>query len=214
MLNAIVAGVAALSLFTIPVTDDEAAAPPPSDIITINAVTVIGSGCKKDTYAVAVAPDNTAFTITYSEYLAQVGPGIPAAESRKNCQIVVNVKVPSGFTYAIAGVDYRGYLNLAKGATASQRANYYFQGSPQTVYTTHALPKGPKDDNWQASDQVGIAALVYKPCGAERYLNINTEVKVNAGTSSSSSSSFVTMDSTDGSVSTEYHFSWMHCPKK
>ncbi|CAM5378677.1 hypothetical protein SALBM311S_06184 [Streptomyces alboniger] len=32
-----------------------------------------GSGCPQGTAAVAVSEDNTAFTVTYSDYLAQAG---------------------------------------------------------------------------------------------------------------------------------------------
>src|SRR4051794_3787745 len=44
------------------------AVPPPPDKIVIDVVTVNGSGCRPGTAAVAVSPDNTAFTVTYSEY--------------------------------------------------------------------------------------------------------------------------------------------------
>jgi hypothetical protein len=49
--------------------------PPPTDHIVIDVVTVNGSGCPPGSAAVAVSPDNTAFTVTYSQYLAQVGVG-------------------------------------------------------------------------------------------------------------------------------------------
>jgi hypothetical protein len=173
-----------------------------------------GSGCKSGTAAVAVSADNTAFTVTYSDYLAQIGGGAKSTDFRKNCQLNLRVHVPSGFTYAIAEADFRGYAQLAKGATAQERANYYFQGSPQTLYTTHPF-KGPYDDDWTASDSLDIASLVYKPCGEERNLNVNTELKISAGKSDPKKDmSLISMDSTDGSISTVYHFAWKDCPKK
>jgi Domain of unknown function (DUF4360) len=186
--------------------------PPPSDHIVIDIVTVNGSGCPPGSAAVAVAPDNTAFTVTYSAYLAQVGVGSRPTDFRKNCQLNVAVHVPQGFTYAIARADYRGFASLAKGATAMQRATYYFQGMPQSDYRTHNFT-GAFEDNWQTSDETDIAALVYHPCGQQRNLNINTELRVNAGTSNpATTTSFLAMDSTDGDINTTYHFSWEHCP--
>lgn len=44
---------------------------PPPDKIIIKVATVNGSGCPQGTAAVAVSEDNTAFTVTYSDYLAQ-----------------------------------------------------------------------------------------------------------------------------------------------
>jgi hypothetical protein len=186
--------------------------PPPDDQIVIDIVTVNGSGCPPGSAAVAVSPDNTAFTVTYSEYLAQVGLGARPTDFRKNCQLNVAVHVPSGFTFAIARADYRGFASLAAGATAMQRATYYFQGMPMSDYRTHSF-SGALEDNWQTSDETDIAALIYHPCGQLRNLNINTELRVNAGSSNpATTTSFLAMDSTDGDISTIYHFHWEHCP--
>lgn len=187
--------------------------PPPSDEIVIDLVTVNGFGCPVGTTAVAVSPDNRAFTVTYSEYMAQVGVGARPTDFRKNCQLNVLVHVPSGFTYAIAQADYRGFASLAAGATAMQRAQYYFQGQSQTTFSTHNF-RGAWEDNWQATDEVDIASLVYHPCGQMRNLNINTELRVSAGTSNpATTTSFIAMDSVDGAITTTYHFSWLHCPR-
>ena len=185
--------------------------PPPPDRIVIDVVTVNGSGCPAGTAAVAVSPDNEAFTVTYSEYLAQVGVGSKPTDFRKNCQLNLRVHVPSGFTYAIAQADYRGFAHLERGASAQQRANYYFQGQSQTVFANHPY-SGPRSDDWQSTDTVDVAALVYAPCGEERLFNINTELRVNKGTSAANTTSFMTMDSTDGAINTTYHFSWLRCP--
>lgn len=187
-------------------------APPPSDKIVIDVATVNGSGCAPGSAAVAVAPDNTAFTVTYSSYLAQVGVGAKPTDFRKNCQIVLVVHVPQGFTYAIAGADYRGFASLASGATGLERANYYFQGDPETGYVEHNL-SSPMSDDWETTDNTPVASLVYAPCGEERDFDINTELRVGAGTSDpSKTTSFVEMDSTDGSINTTYHFDWKTCP--
>jgi Domain of unknown function (DUF4360) len=212
MLHAIAAGLAALSMISSPTVVDTGTitdTTPPPGHITIDVVTVNGSGCPDKTAAIAVSPDNTAFTITYSQYMAKV-QGTNDTDSRKNCQVNLNVHVPQGFTYAIAAADYRGFANLKTGASAQERANYYFQGSSQTAYITHKV-YAPIVDDWQFRDEVGIAALVYKPCGVERYLNINTELRVNAGTSDPKTTSFISMDSTDGSINTVYQFSWLRC---
>ncbi|MDJ1132054.1 DUF4360 domain-containing protein [Streptomyces iconiensis] len=191
-----------------PIFDD-----PPDDAIVIKVATVNGSGCPQGTTAVAVSPDNKAFTVTYSEYLAQVGKGSKPVDFRKNCQLNLIMHVPQGFTYAIASVDYRGYAYLEKGASGMSKASYYFQGSPETTTHSHNY-KGAYDDNWQATDTTDYAHLVWAPCGELRNFNINTELRVNAGTSDAeNTTSFMTMDSTDGDVSTVYHFAWKKCEK-
>jgi len=186
--------------------------PPPDDHIVIDIVTVNGSGCPPGSAAVAVAPDNTAFTVTYSSYLAQVGVGSKPTDFRKNCQLNVLVHVPQGFTYGIARADYRGFASLAAGATAMQRSSYYFQGQPNTDIRTHNF-RGAYEDNWQTSDETDVSSIEMHPCGAMRTLNINTELRVSAGTSNpATTTSFLAMDSTDGSINTVYQFHWKHCP--
>ncbi|MER7834483.1 DUF4360 domain-containing protein [Streptomyces sp. NPDC096040] len=190
-----------------PVFDD-----PPPDKIVINVATVNGSGCPQGTTAVAVSEDNEAFTVTYSDYLAQAGGNSDPTAFRRNCQLNLVVHVPQGFTYAIASADYRGFASLQQGATGTQRASYYFQGSSNTAAASHPF-KGPYDDNWQANDTTDWAQLVWAPCGVQRNFNINTELRVAAGSANPGKVSFMTMDSTDGDISTVYHLAWKDCPK-
>lgn len=186
---------------------------PPPDKIVIKVATVNGSGCPQGTAAVAVSEDNTAFTVTYSDYLAQAGGNSDPTAFRKNCQLNLIVHVPQGFTYAVASADYRGFAALQSGASGTQRASYYFQGSSNTVFKNHPFA-GPYNDNWQATDTTDWAQLVWAPCGVQRNFNINTELRVNAGTQSPAKVSFMTMDSTDGDISTVYHLAWKECPEK
>ncbi|MGK5734092.1 DUF4360 domain-containing protein [Streptomyces sp. URMC 124] len=216
MLRPVVIGSAAVALLAASIVPSSATADgePPPDKIVIDVVGVNGSGCPAGTASLTVSPDNTAFTVTYSNYQAQVGVGAKPTDFRKNCQLSLNVHVPQGFTYAVAQADYRGFAHLEKGAAGLERANYYFQGMSQTTYVNHHFT-GPLHDNWQTSDTTDIDSVVYAPCGAVRYLNINTELRVDAGTSDTTrTTSFLAMDSTDGSISTLYHFAWKQCPRR
>ncbi|RKN43893.1 DUF4360 domain-containing protein [Streptomyces hoynatensis] len=183
----------------------------PTEQIEISISTINGSGCPAGTAAVAPSADNTAFTVTYSDYLAQVGVGATPTDFRKNCQLNLDVHIPQGFTYAIASVDYRGYAYLADGASGLQQAQYYYQGSPETA-TSSTTFAGPYDDNWHTTDSTEYADLIWAPCGEDRNVNINTELRVYRGTSDTTkTTSLMTMDSTDGSVSTTYHLTWKEC---
>jgi opacity protein-like surface antigen len=187
------------------------ASPPPPDKMVIGVVAVNGSGCPQDSAAVTVSPDNTAFTVSYSQYTAQVGVGAPPTAFRMNCQIGLDVHVPQGYTYAIASTQYRGFAHLENGAYGSESANYYFQGDPQSTKIKHNF-SGPLDSDWQTNDEVGVAALSFLRCGERRYLNINTELRVAAGSSNRwTTTSLLTMDSTDGNLDTIYHVAWKRC---
>jgi hypothetical protein len=202
---------ALLASLVLPAGQSPAALATAPEHVKVDLVTASGSGCPAGTTQVAASPDREAFTVTYSDYIARAGGTVDPVQARKNCQLNVLVHVPNGFTYAVAKVDYRGYANLAKGATAIQRANYYFQGMPETAQTTHFF-RGEFNDDWQRSDSVPTASWVWSPCGMSRNMNVNTELRVSPGPGNKSTS-FITMDSTDGSFQTIYHLTWAQCPR-
>ncbi|MEV6345253.1 DUF4360 domain-containing protein [Actinoplanes sp. NPDC051851] len=188
-----------------------APAPPPRATgMVIDVVSANGSGCPLGTTAVTVSPDSKAFTVTYSEFTAQVGAGAKPTSFRKNCQLGLNVHVPHGYTYAITSTDYRGFAHLERGATATQTSFYYFQGESTTTRSRHTFA-GPIDGNWQRTDVVGVGSLSFLPCGEQRYLNVNTELRAGVGRSDKRKTSFITMDSTDGKLDTVYHVAWKKC---
>ena len=183
---------------------------PPPDPIAIDVVTAGGSGCP-GTAAVAISPDKTTFTISYPIFIAQAGDGVPAVDFRKNCQASLRVHVPSGYGYTIDQADYRGFAHIEPGATGLERASYYFQGSTLTKFFDHVFP-GPYDDDWQTTDIIRPWDLPAPPCGEQRNLNINTELRVNLGTSDHKRVSFMQLDESSGTVTSTYHFSWRRCP--
>jgi hypothetical protein len=208
MLTTMAAAALALSAVVAPAATADS---PPGDRITVTVVTVNGSGCPAGTTAVAPAADNTAFTVTYSDFLARIGVGAAPTDFRKNCQLSLLVSYPQGFTYGVAQADYRGFAHLAAGAKGTEKASYYFSGHSSAA-VSHPF-SGPLSDYWQATDKTDVASIVYAPCGEQRILNLNTELRVSAGTSDiSKTTSFMAMDSTDGNVKTVFHLAWKKCP--
>src|SRR5919109_3624162 len=100
LLRCLLSGGALAALLTTALPAQPASSPsggfedPPPDKIIIKVATVNGSGCPQGTTAVAVSEDNTAFTVTYSDYLAQVGGNSDPTAFRKNCQLSLVVHVP------------------------------------------------------------------------------------------------------------------------
>jgi hypothetical protein len=211
MLKALTVGATLLASLAVTVAPASAAFKAlPDDQMVIDVAAANGSGCPLGSADVTVSPDNKAFTVTYSEFTAQTGAGTKPTDFRKNCQLALNVHVPQGYTFAVAGADYRGFAHLERGAGGSESANYYFQGEAQSTRIRHNF-SGPADSDWQRTDSVGIGSLSFLPCGEERYLNVNTELRVDRGSSSPKTTSFLTMDSTDGRIDTVYHVAWKKC---
>lgn len=177
--------------------------------VTIRNISYNGSGCPIGSVAQNVSPDNKAFTLTFSDYIAEVGPGIDLNASRKNCQLTVDLQFPSGWQFAIATFDYRGYASLDSGVEGTQKSSYYFQGMGQTgnFQTTY---RGPRDADYQFRDTIGLASMVWSPCGATRALNINTQVRV-SNRANPNGRGLMTTDSIDGAVVHKYGMMWRQC---
>lgn len=184
---------------------------PPTSPVGVAILNINGSGCKQGTVAVAVSPNKTAFTVGYSDYTAQIGGGAKSNDASQVCRLNLRVSASEGYAYAIDTVDYRGYANLAAGASAELRSSYRFHGSQRTQVRIDTLA-GPNDDNWQFTDVPQRTSPVFGPCGKPSNLDIDTELSVAAGTSDPSvDPSYLSMDSTDGTITTTYHVTWQRC---
>lgn len=79
-----------------------------------------------------------------------------------------------------------------------------------TTTSSHSFT-GPFSDNWQTVDRPNAADIAYSPCGEKRNLNTNTELRVSAGTSDPTTTSFMSMDSTRGNLRAKYDIEWKAC---
>ncbi|GAA4238387.1 DUF4360 domain-containing protein [Actinomadura meridiana] len=203
---------AALAVSTAPIAA-AASGPRPvrgPDGVTIEIATANGSGCLNNTAGVAISDDAESFTVWYFNYLVQSGGSLKPAPVRKNCQLSLKLRAPEGVTYAVSSVDHRGYASLVDGAKATQKVSHYFQGLPQTGRITHQIPV-PFDGTWHFEDSIQTEP-VYKPCGEDRNLNLNTELRLDPGTSDPSHPSVIAMDTLEDPIGSIYHLTWKTCP--
>jgi len=68
------------------------------------------------------------FTLLFDSFVAQIGPNTSPTDWRKFCQLLVELHYPQGFQYSIIQTEYRGYVGIDAGVTATQEAIYYFSG--------------------------------------------------------------------------------------
>lgn len=198
--TAVVGSLVASLLGVLPIAADPPT-PPPTGRVVIDVVTVNGSGCPAGSASVAVAPDNTAFAVTYSIF----GPlPSPPTDSRKACALNLTVHPPGGYTYAIQEVTYDGSAVLGPGAVGRHRAVFGFVGAPPSPTpppTTTHLVDGPYADDWQATDTIDAASLIFAPCDRLRSLATTNAVDVTPV-----KSNFMTLDSAT------YRLAWRQCP--
>ncbi|KAJ2916828.1 hypothetical protein MD484_g3534, partial [Candolleomyces efflorescens] len=206
---------------------DRAVAPPSG--FNITSLGVNGSGCPPGSTLYTLSADRSAVTVLFSQFYAEAGPGISISANRKNCALTFGVKVPPGFTFGIANVDYRGYYQLDSKVTASQQSIYYFQGQVKQA-TARSNLVGPVPGksvtlvgksvlliielylgaSYTYRDSFDLASTVLAPCGASTVLNVNAEVRVN-NQNNTKGSGYLANDSIDTTLKQIFNFHWQTC---
>jgi len=182
------------------------------DPIFIQNLTFGGSGCSNSDSTATLFDTNNdtfpdVFSIIFDNFIAQQGAGIGISERRKNCNIVVQLHLPQGFQFSIAQVQYNGYADLPSGVQGQQESTYAFPlFDPHTV-TLRTNISGPFVDNYQRTDVLGLASLVWSPCGVSAPMNIRTQVALTGKKDPAA----MTLDQILGKVSHKYKLQWREC---
>jgi len=96
-----------------------------------------GSGCPQGSLSLKFSEDGKTVPIDYGKGMnSAIGPGISVEESRKNCQINVELFFQPGFQYSVYSADYTGYANLESGVQGEIKSSYYFSGDAKQVGPT------------------------------------------------------------------------------
>ncbi len=166
-----------------------------------------GNGCPAGTASVTVAPDQTAISILFDNFVAESGGETRKRLDRKSCNLTIPVKVPQGFSVAIFSVDYRGFNSVPRGGYSRFDAEYFWAGirGPRTSETF----RGPIDENYIHTDDVIAASLVWAPCGQSVNLRINSSMQAVSNTRMEQA--MATVDSADITSGLIYHIQWRRC---
>lgn len=207
-LKNIVASIVSLfGIGAIAIASTSAFAQPNPNEVFIRQISYRGTGCPGGTVDHNISLDARAFTLLFDSFVAEAGPGIPLSSGRRNCQLLIDLQFPQGWSYSIATLDYRGYANLEPGTQGEQSATYYFQGSGTSIPLRTTM-YGPIAQDYQFRDQLGLSAQIWSQCGASRALNINTAVAVRAPRGRQA---LMTVDSINGEVKQVYGIQWRRC---
>jgi hypothetical protein len=180
------------------------------DRVTIRDLDWAGSGCPAGTVASNLARDFTAFTLLFDSYVAEIGPGLPLSLGRKNCQILIDLDFPQGWSYSVFDVDYRGFVNVPRGVSGVQQSDYNFQGEFLTARLATAL-RGPRNGDYQIRDRLRLNAVVWSPCGAHDTLIINSSIRFVNESGNLNARGLMTTDSINGKVTHIYGLRWRRC---
>lgn len=187
-----------------------AAASPPTGSVSVSIVSQTGAGCGSPG-STFLAPDNSGFVLDRVAQ-TQAGAAGQPTDVRAPCRTTVSITIPAGFSYAVAQVEYNGVADVASGATAALRGSFSFPAVslPARAALTRTFT-GPFQDSWHAVDTVASADLGFVPCGRSLTANLDTELRVTAGTSTPGRVSTLTLGNADPQPASIYRLTWRSC---
>jgi hypothetical protein len=120
-----------LAALTLAVSADQSleAQAPANASITIGAITYSGTGCPLNSVSSILSEDKTLVTFGFDSFQATIGPTSAPGDSRKNCNIVLQLLFQNGFQLAIAETVYHGYTRLDDGVNAKFTTEYDYKFS-------------------------------------------------------------------------------------
>jgi len=214
-LGAVIAAVAGFSAPASAASSIDTGIVPPAHSVSISGVIFGGTGCTKNDTSLAMSDDGQTMTLIHDAFVVEAGRivnpnGSVAFKSnnRKNCAVSLQLNYPQGFSFVVAHATFRGFADIAKGATGIQTTTYNWAGHTETA-KGQSKQAGPFMNTYSYSDEV--QDLAYSDCNGKSRLTYNAQVAVNAGTADRTLTSYMTLDTQEVNVSTEWNFSWKHC---
>ncbi|WP_022952538.1 DUF4360 domain-containing protein [Leucothrix mucor] len=176
--------------------------------VTLQDVGYGGNGCPAGSASVTISPDKQSVSVLFDEYIAEAGGQGQRTFSRMKCDIAFSLKVPNGISVSLIDADYRGFMDLPRGARADFSRDYFFAGARGPSLKSNW--NGQKSDDYLIKDRLGVMANVWSPCGASVILRSKTaaSVRTNRG-----NEAMLTVDSVDLTTKTtfKYNFQYRTC---
>ena len=95
-----------------------------------------GTGCPATSSAATLSSSLEKISINLSDsYQVSIGPSIPVVQNRKNCQMNLNISIPtnSRWQLCVGPTTFTGFADLQTNVSATARNSYYFAGSVVSV---------------------------------------------------------------------------------
>ncbi len=175
-----------------------------------------GSGCPQGQVSVTMTPNGSAFSILYDAFDLRVDKNITVA--RASCRVVLHVKKPRKTGFRIENAEFRGFVALDAGVSASQNVKVMVgpnQGHQKlSAEFGSQIWQGPIAENYNLSAVRPVnkkpPVLDCVPPKENTDIVIDSQIQV---TSAGGEFGQLTVDSVDGVLVQKFNVTWVNCGK-
>ncbi len=145
--------------------------------LNIRSITASGTGCPTESFSTYVSEDAQAFTLSFDRYSVELASGLERS-ARKNCEILMEMNVAPGWTFALVQADARGYAGIDTGIAATMRM-YSRQGRKPYMHMSKTELKGDYYGDYLSSGKVPVSAYQWSSCSSgSKLVNIFTDLNL------------------------------------
>lgn len=173
--------------------------------VYIDNIEVNGSGCPVGTAHADIRKSSgtvSGFQVVFDRFIVEK-PG----KARKFCNVLLNIKYPSGWSYTVHDVRTDGYAEIQKGVRGTFKISYKYRNTNRGRSNSRTQ-KGYWEGDYSFSDR--FAHPVYSECGKVYPINLKTELKL-VGSAKNGGHSILTADRQSGRLEQIFGIRWKRC---
>lgn len=174
--------------------------------VTVGNFTFGGLGCPAETAYSFYIEQEQKLVLEFEELFVQTGQGLNSTDSRKSCNLNIELVYPKGWSFAVSKVEYFGFLNIPKSFTAIQSSKVFFTQEP--TYNTSVTFAGPKKNLYDKEVAIEAELMVWSKCGSVESLNVQTTAEL---LGDENKDALMSVDFDSGRVRHLYSVEWKKC---
>lgn len=169
-----------------------------------------GSGCPRGSADVTITADAKKIDITFDSFFVEADNAVGHTAAKKNCDTIIRVKIPHGFSLAIERIKYNGINNLPYGANAHIIGDHFFNHEELAIVSKRFY--GSTSSPFDISARIPYQGLYWTPCGEEATIASQTSLAVSASKSLYPAS--VQVDDRELRPGISYDLLWRSCKEQ
>ncbi|MDI3282268.1 DUF4360 domain-containing protein [Polyangium sp. 15x6] len=184
------------------------AQPEVPEFVRIRNIQYSGPACPQGSANVSTFANNTAFLVTYNEFLVEAAPGFPPSQGNKQCTLSIEVEHPPGWSYTIGSIVYRGNAVLGRNVSARFRARYNFPGTASS--SNEVFMSGPTNSDFELPKDFSLEVWEPRCTGGALPIIVTGTAAIDT-TREPQGTGIIRVEQTDGTFDMIINLRWRRC---